>query len=55
LKFNGLHDFISQKKELFIPTAVRTSNPAFFVKENYIIIIIICELEEVYLLGYNTV
>jgi hypothetical protein len=27
LSFNGLHDFISQKTELFITTGVRTSNP----------------------------
>jgi hypothetical protein len=27
LTFNGLHGVISQKIELFIPTAVRTSNP----------------------------
>jgi hypothetical protein len=26
LTFNGLHDVISQKPELFITTAVRTSN-----------------------------
>jgi hypothetical protein len=29
LAFNGLHGIISQKMELFITTAVRTSNPAF--------------------------
>jgi hypothetical protein len=28
LTFNGLHGVISQKLELFITTAVRTSNPA---------------------------
>jgi hypothetical protein len=28
LAFNGLHGVISQKTELFITTAVRTSNPA---------------------------
>jgi hypothetical protein len=27
LLFNGLHGFVSQKIELFITTAVRTSNP----------------------------
>jgi hypothetical protein len=27
LTFNGLHDFISQKRVIFIATAVRTSNP----------------------------
>jgi hypothetical protein len=27
LTFNGLHDIISQKKEIFITTAVRTSDP----------------------------
>jgi hypothetical protein len=27
LTFTGLHDVISQKKELFIPTIVRTSDP----------------------------
>jgi hypothetical protein len=29
LTFNGLHGIISQKTELFIITAVRTSNPAY--------------------------
>jgi hypothetical protein len=28
LTFNGLHNIISQKIELFITTPVRTSNPA---------------------------
>jgi hypothetical protein len=29
LTFNGLHGIISQKIELFISTAVRTSNPIY--------------------------
>jgi hypothetical protein len=32
LTFNGLHGVISQKIELFITTAVRTSNPAELLK-----------------------
>jgi hypothetical protein len=28
---NGIHGVISQKTELFIPTAVRTSNPTYVI------------------------
>jgi hypothetical protein len=31
LTFNGLHGFRSQKTELFITTAVRTSNPSHVI------------------------
>jgi hypothetical protein len=34
LTFNGTHAVISQKIELFIATAVRTSNPTYY-KSNY--------------------
>lgn len=30
LTFNGLHVILSQKKEFFLITAVRTSNPNYF-------------------------
>jgi hypothetical protein len=31
LTFNGLHEVVSQKLELFITTAVRTSNPSTII------------------------
>jgi hypothetical protein len=35
LTSNGLHGVISQKIEIFITTAVRTSNPTLIIKFNF--------------------
>jgi hypothetical protein len=35
LTFNGLHGIISQKIELFITTAVRTSSPTIIISDFY--------------------
>jgi hypothetical protein len=41
LIFNGLRDVISQKKELFITTTVRTSNPIFQEMFHCLLVVII--------------